>query len=585
MAFGLILTSAHARADEATDADFRALLEKGRNYAVTYPYHTDSALMILLPLLHGQEGEDKELNRGRVLNAIGMAYDTRGQYDSTAHYLYESLRIAEKLEDDSLQISVFSNLGILQYALKNPDEAIGYYHRSLAIAERINYSMAVAKMLNNIGNAYMTLSLDFEKATPYFERCMAICDSIGYREGYRTAGSNLVQIYSERGELDKALRECNRLIAQYGYDRYLGYMLGVIHFKKGDYRQAIRTYKSLLVVPLNSRELEIVILGSIAEAYKASNRLDSTVTYLEKTHALKDSLHNRQTAETIQNLKIGYETEKKETQIATLEDRNRLVTRLGIATGAALLLAVVAFAFLWRWMVQKKRLVENQKALAEQQIKQLEQEKQLIATQAVLDGEVQERTRLARDLHDGLGSMLTGLKMKLVGLKNDVGNGNTDAASFDGALGILDDSMNEMRRVAHHLMPDALSRFGLKSAVSDFCDTLPAVKFAWYGSEERLDPKPETALYRIIHELIHNAVKHSGASQILVQIAQETDRIALTVQDNGCGFDPAKVTAGMGLANIRTRVASFGGNLFVDTTPGAGTEINVELRIKNDEKP
>jgi len=85
-------------------------------------------------------------------------------------------------------------------------------------------------------------------------------------------------------------------------------------------------------------------------------------------------------------------------------------------------------------------------------------------------------------------------------------------------------------------------------------------------------------IYRSIHELVNNALKYAGASQILVQIIQEPDRIAFTVQDDGCGFDPAVESKGMGLQNIRTRVASYNGILDINSRPGEGTEVNVEIK-------
>ena len=293
-------------------------------------------------------------------------------------------------------------------------------------------------------------------------------------------------------------------------------------------------------------------------------------------------MHNQ-----ISAFRIEYETEKKELQITALQEEKWLMIWLGIAGGAVLLLALAAFFFLWRWTVQKKRLAESRtelaeqgKQLAEQQIKQLEQEKQLIATQAVLEGEVQERIRIARDLHDSLGSILAVAKYNLLGIKQISMLGKADTACYNKAVSLLDDSLNEMRRVAHHLMPEALSRFGLKPAIGDFCDTLPAVQFVWYGDESRLAPKLEEAVYRIIHELIGNALKHSGASHIFVQTIQETGRIAFTVQDDGGSFDPETVTTGMGLSNIRVRVASFGGMIHIDAKAGRGTEINIEFPLK-----
>jgi signal transduction histidine kinase len=323
-----------------------------------------------------------------------------------------------------------------------------------------------------------------------------------------------------------------------------------------------------------------VIYDKLYQLHRGNNPALS-LEWLEKGILVDDSLYNLEMHNQISAFQIEYETEKKEMQITTLEEEKRLMIWLGIAGGAVLLLALVAFFFLWRWTVQKKRLAENQKELAEQQIKQLEQEKQLIATQAVLDGEVQERIRLARDLHDSLGSILVAAKYNLVDIKQISTLGEKDVNCYNKAVSLLDDSMNEMRRVAHHLMPEPLSRIGLKQSVADFCNTIPIVKFSYYGDEARFDPKLEIMVYRILHELVSNAMKHAGAKHILVQLVRDEHGIALTVQDDGCGFDLSAESKGMGLRNIRTRVESFKGNLDIDSQPGVGTEINVGLKIES----
>jgi signal transduction histidine kinase len=247
-------------------------------------------------------------------------------------------------------------------------------------------------------------------------------------------------------------------------------------------------------------------------------------------------------------------------------------------------MALAVLFFLWRWTVQKKRVAEQQQQLAEQQrrlaekqVQQLEQEKQLIATQALLDGETQERTRLARDLHDGLGSILAGSRLNFQEMKKGADMSHETLEHYNTAFGLLDESIHEMRRVAHHLMPESLTAVGLRQAAADFCHTIPHATFSYYGDETRLHPNLEIVLYRIMHELVNNALKHAKAGHIFVQIMQQPDVIALTVEDNGCGFDLASVSQGMGINNIRTRVAAFNGNLMIDSKPGFGTEVHVEF--------
>ncbi|NLB79056.1 MAG: sensor histidine kinase [Clostridiaceae bacterium] len=210
-------------------------------------------------------------------------------------------------------------------------------------------------------------------------------------------------------------------------------------------------------------------------------------------------------------------------------------------------------------------------------IERLKKEKQLVATQSVLEGETAERTRLARDLHDGLGGMLSSVRFNLYGLKNGATIDNNDVDLFNKALNTLDESIRELRRVAHNMMPNSLTRYGLKPALVDFCNSISIVKFSYFGSGNRLDSKLEVMIYRTVHELINNALKHTGAEEIIVQVIQELDRIAITVQDDGCGFDATSPTEGTGLNNIQDRVGSYNGRMEIWSKVGEGTEISVEF--------
>lgn len=268
-------------------------------------------------------------------------------------------------------------------------------------------------------------------------------------------------------------------------------------------------------------------------------------------------------------LETEYQTEKRETRISTLEKERVLY---GIIFGVSFLGVIILLGALYLRQRAKKQLVQ-------QQVIQLEKEKQLIATQATLEGETTERTRLARDLHDGLGSMLSVVKFNLPQMKSGVTIEQEDVSRFQKALGMLDQSIQELRRVAHHMMPETLVRFGLKTALTDFAEAIPNVDFHYFGNEERIAQKLEIMIYRSIHELVNNAMKHAEASQINVQLVQETSRISFTVQDNGKGFDPENIKDGMGLRNIRQRVETFSGKMNIYSTE-KGTEIHIELELK-----
>jgi len=156
---------------------------------------------------------------------------------------------------------------------------------------------------------------------------------------------------------------------------------------------------------------------------------------------------------------------------------------------------------------------------------------------------------------------------------------------YDHALGLLDTSIKELKLVAYNLLPESLFEHGIKQTLSDFCrvagTTGIKLNFAFYGMEKRYDEKLEIAIYRIVQQLVNNALKHSGGTEISVQIVSEEERLSVTVQDNGKGMDVPIVekSEGKGLANIRTQVTSFGGHFDLSSEYGKGTEAIIEFKI------
>jgi signal transduction histidine kinase len=557
---------------------------------------------------------------------IGNFYEDEGELDSVNFYLSQALSISKELNDEE-------GTALLNYKLGNAcaekgfyQTALQHYFAALPYYEKNGKHRRMGMIYNSMQNVYLEMdkindaiamgekALEFTKGTPsekftllnmaittiyaaprrydkaeaYYKALFDLLktDPNEYIEGlgYLNMGDMYLQREhwtKSKANFQKALPIFTRLEADDAIcTAKIG--LGLIALREKNYREAEKLAAEALEI---ARRNKILLTERRAlSLIKDLALVNGDLAVVQRLDAACDSIDKVMTNDAVllvtEELNIKYETEKKEMQITTLQEEKRLMVWLSVAGGAVLLLALAAFFFLWRWTMQKQRLAEKQKELAEQQVKQLEQEKQLIATQAVLDGEVQERIRLARDLHDSLGSILAAAKYNLLGIKQISLLGKDEQECYGKTVSLLDDSMNEMRRVAHHLMPDALSRFGLKPAISDFCDTLPSIQFVWYGDESRFDAKLEEVVYRIIHELISNALKHSGASHIFVQVIQEPRRIAFTVQDDGNGFDPETAAAGMGLSNIRTRVASFGGIMNINSKAGEGTETNIEFPLK-----
>jgi len=256
-----------------------------------------------------------------------------------------------------------------------------------------------------------------------------------------------------------------------------------------------------------------------------------------------------------------------------------------------ILLIIIGLGYVFFRIIEHRNkllIALNQKEIREQTINELKIDRQLVASRAVLIGEEKERGRLSRELHDGLGGMLSGLKLAISGIKDNNSLPVEINEKIDVALTQLNASISELRSIAQNLMPEALINFGLKDALNDFCTNLGSnkdveVSFMFYGEPIRFDHSIENSLYRIAQEAINNALKYSGATKIIVQLIQDESWVNLTIQDNGHGFDPETIQEKKsgGLKNIRARAESFDGNFHIDSQPGIGTEIIVELIHSN----
>jgi signal transduction histidine kinase len=282
----------------------------------------------------------------------------------------------------------------------------------------------------------------------------------------------------------------------------------------------------------------------------------------------------------VTELEKKYETEKKDKQIklqqAQLQNR-RILNYVLIGAGITLL---VISLLSYRNYKQKQKLQQ-------QRISELEKEKHLTATEAVLKGEEQERTRLAKDLHDGLGGMLSGIKYSFQTMKGNLIMTPDNTQAFERSMDMLDSSIKEMRRVAHNMMPEALVKFGLDTALKDFCNDINQsgalqVNYQSIGmGDAAIEQTTAITIYRIVQELINNTMKHAAAKNAIVQLTKTGNQLSVTVEDDGKGFETGMLNQGrgMGWSNIQNRVEFLKGTIDVQSGKEKGTSVHIELGL------
>jgi len=566
--------------------------------AFYYSGQPDSALynyersFEMLNRMGGNERKDKrdvDYLQAELFACIGVIYYVQGKYDLALEHYLNALELAEKINEPDEVLTMYNYIANTYSTMSNYHQAEAYLLRAENLSLALNDSIALAEVRQRLCSVYVEKE-DYSTALKYGEESLHVLSASPEVPVIKLmlANQNLTDVWLHIPDYDKALEYALKTVdyaRQLNISSFLAtalYMLSNCYLKQEKYRESEEIAFEALAMDSTVVHNNFILYGIIAKANIWLGNPEKGIEYFGKhTDALR-TYSNQNFQSSLSEMEVRYKTEKKEAQIAALEKEKQLMTGISITGGGVLLLGLIALFFSWRWTLQKKRIAEQQKQLAEHQIIQLEQEKQLVATQAVFDGEVQERARLARDPHDGLGGKLTGMKISLQELKQKSGFDDHRKEQLNAVMEILDDSVREMRRVSHNLMPETLSCAGLKPAVDDFCRSMsPKIVFYYYGDEARVDMKLEALIYRSIYELVNNALKYADASQIMVQIIREVGSIAFTVQDNGCGFDPAAKTDGIGLQGIRTRVASFGGEIQIDSKQGEGTEVNVELRVES----
>ncbi len=317
----------------------------------------------------------------------------------------------------------------------------------------------------------------------------------------------------------------------------------------------------------------------ISKFYEATGNHKKALEEYKKYYAANDSLQNADSKKMALDLDKKYETEKKEKQLLLQQTAIRKKNTLNYILIGSITSILLISLFASRAYKQKRKLQQ-------QTITELEKEKLLLATQSIVKGQEDERSRLAKDLHDGLGGLLSGVKLQLGAMKGNLILSEEHGRIFNNALGKLDESISEMRRVAHNMMPEALMKLGLQQALQDYCDGLSAsqsfkINGEFYGLEQRMESSVEIVVYRIVQELLNNVVKHSGASIILVQVMKHDQNLTITVEDNGKGFNMEEVLLmnGTGLKNIQSRVDYLKGQLDIKSTPGNGTSVHIDCII------
>ncbi len=534
-------------------------------------------------------------NKGNTLQAMGeweeaiaVYYDGmhKAEQDSLSNYLngfYTALAQVKFAQGDTLAAKAFYEQSISRLDPGASPRRRGaiLYNYAIFLARMEQYPEALARLqevlpyfedpdlirnraitLGAIGDLYKDMG-DWEKARTYMHRSLREKQRAGIPENIIYAYLSLGELMDTLGLLDSA-----RLYLQNGLDMAedleedlpvmseLHQALADVQEQLGNTRQALHHLRLHMALE--------------TERWEETER--ATTTEIEKKYNF-----GRQTGE---NMALRAENELNAVRLS----RQRLIlfTTLGLLASS-----MIIGLLLLRQARHKRRaaqtIARQQARLHQERVQRLQQEAEVKAINAMMDGQEQERHRIAEALHSSLGSLLSAIKMHFHSLTDHWVPSQAPLAEKTGRL--IEEACRSNRQIAHELLPPVLMRLGLEAAIRQLAEKTQGpdllVETHVFGLDRRLPEKMALTIYRAVDELLNNIMKHARATRVAIQLTEHDDSLNILVEDNGRGFEynPEQGNYGLGLTNLRSRVRHLGGSLHIDSRPGQGTTVIIDLPL------
>lgn len=573
--------NSHALLEKGDEIGFEKMLLKGndrlKKYHNTEAYRLRAMILQNYGMMQLSNDNEKKYMKLLINEAIPVAKKSR-DYELISD-LYKAVAI------------IFMNNGEREKASEYLSEAQKYIERAIGKSPTV----AESKMETYIINAENLVELQhFYDAKKILDKAFFILkdfpesnlnDSYFYSEGiyYAKQNKNSEALRSYAKGIKSAEKHQNVFVLnQLKFAEY------EVLFKQKDYEKAKLNLSYLL------EESTFIVdkkryYNEMAKVYNATKQYDKAYYYSNKYNVINDSLNHTKFKTEIVELEAKYKKAESEKKITLLQSENEKAAlmlysnRLNVILFAVLsFLLFLTVLFLWMFNKNQKKLSAQKEINLKQELSAFENRHKLSVSKALIQGEEIERKRIARDLHDGLGSMLSGLKIQLNHKRKEANEG------ANGVDTLLDNSIKELRNISQNLMPETLLELSLEHALRDLCaansNGVNQIEFQYLIKKSKLSKNDEIMIYRIIQELLNNALKYAKASQVLISCSQNKDVFFITVEDNGVGFDvsDSKNKSGMGLKNIKNRVDFLNGKLEIESQINQGTSVYIELNIINE---
>jgi len=525
-------------------------------------------------------------------NQIGLIDMENGDYNSSLKMFLNSLKITKKYNLSQKEFDALNNLGLLYENQGDTLKAFESYLESEKIALRENFLEDLFHTYNNL--AILKRKSNINDAIIYYKKALKLSEDANNDYNKFIVYINLSDIYLSIENVkayDNSLfylNKANRLLEVIKDNKnmfYLKFNFGSYYYKIKEYEKAINFYNEALNFSKeNIDNNQIVNLyGALADTYKANNNFKKALFYQEKFTKENNKIFNIEKNRSFHEIQTKYEVEKKNLKIDLLtkerqieKEKKKLIIFIGIIL--FIVLSSVLFFFIHRAKIQ--RLInEKENKIHQQEIIRLEQEKELKKIIGIIEGQDNERNRLAKEIHDGIGGDLAGIKLHLSQVNSVIKN-----ETIQNVINQVSKAFHELRNISHNLSSNYIHEKSFECLLDELKREYEGrlefnVEIVLFPNDSLFDLSKDIKhhLYRIIQELLTNVSKHANAKNVSINITKYDTNLSIIVEDDGKGFDN-NVNKGIGMKNIEERLSSIKGEMIIESIQ-VGTSVIINIPI------
>lgn len=523
----------------------------------------------------------KKLENSRTLHEksktesdLGRLYFGQGDFVSAQKYFFASLKIAEKIKNAPLIASASNNISATYMETENYPPAEAFAKRSIRINTQLKDHKGLADSYNSLANVYYMQEKD-SLSMYYFKKSLQqreiLKDSAGLFAGYKNLGSNLFEIGKTEEAIFNMKKSLQYISKKTDTAKWIGSYLTLsqAYLQSGKLKEA-KSYLDLCQ-PYVSGTKDISktedFYYTLSQYFEKSGKISDAYDNFKLYAKFRDSVINTDKNVQLSELNVKYETEKNQNLIRKQEFEIKQKNIWLIFGGLLFLTALISAFFMY-----KNYRHRQERKLQHEIFRQKELE-----TKALFEGEQNERIRIARDLHDSVGQMLSLIKMNLSAQQK------TDESIRIQDL--VDQTISEVRTISHNLIPEELN-FGIIPALENLRDkinnsgtTVMVLDIPDVVRSITFQQQNEISIYRIVQEAVHNMIKHADASAIDLSFKKIGHSLVISIRDNGKGMngDTVNNSSGIGWKNINARVSMMDGQMKIASEKLAGTQIEITL--------